>query len=184
MIRKRGAVFAAVMAVLLFVSAGFTGCSSQENGKSEKEEQTREETGKEEKADTADKKKEPVSVTAPEKSDASREPGKDSGEAKSSPNAPETSDPKDKGTNSGEQEMPEQKEQDTDSADTVSDDDLTIEEYVEKYGEEKALEKYGEVPFNKYYLRPKEAREKEAEQQENEILEYSGTVDENTDGVQ
>ena len=94
MIRKRGAVFAAVMAVLLFVSAGFTGCSSQENGKSEKEEQTREETGKEEKADTADKKKEPVSVTAPEKSDASREPGKDSGEAKSSPNAPETSDPK------------------------------------------------------------------------------------------
>ena len=51
---------------------------------------------------------------------------------RSSPNAPETSDPKDKGTNSGEQEMPEQKEQDTDSADTVSDDDLTIEEYVEK----------------------------------------------------
>ena len=80
--------------------------------------------------------------------------------------------------------MPEQKEQDTDSADTVSDDDLTIEEYVEKYGEEKALEKYGEVPFNKYYLRQKEAREKEAEQQENEMLEYSGTVDENTDGVQ
>ena len=67
-------------------------------------------------------------MTAPEKSDASREPGKNSGEAKSSPNAPETSDPKDKGTNSGEQEMPEQKEQDTDSADTVSDDDLTIEE--------------------------------------------------------
>ena len=62
MIRKRGAVFAAVLAVLLFVSAGFTGCSSKENGKSEKEEQTREETGKEEKADTADKKKEPVSV--------------------------------------------------------------------------------------------------------------------------
>ena len=55
---------------------------------------------------------------------------------------------------------------------------------MEKYGEEKALEKYGEVPFNKYYLRPKEAREKEAEQQENEMLEYSGTVDENTDGVQ
>ena len=55
---------------------------------------------------------------------------------------------------------------------------------MEKYGEEKALEKYGEVPFNKYYLRQKEAREKEAEQQENEILEYSGTVDENTDGVQ
>lgn len=40
-----------------------------------------------------------------------------------------------------------------------SDDDLTIAEYVSKYGEEKALEKFGEVDFNKYYMRSKEAAE-------------------------
>lgn len=62
---------------------------------------------------------------------------------------------------------------------------MSIDEYVEKYGEEKALEKYGEVPFNKYYLRPKEAREKiEEEEREKGTEEDSESAEQNTDETQ
>lgn len=62
---------------------------------------------------------------------------------------------------SGELQPSEHSESVSEPSDPVSGDeeDMSIPEYVEKYGEEKALEKYGEVPFNKYYLRPKEAKE-------------------------
>ena len=49
MIKKRGIVLAASMAVLLFAVTGLMGCSSKENDKSDKKTETREETGKEEK---------------------------------------------------------------------------------------------------------------------------------------
>lgn len=62
---------------------------------------------------------------------------------------------------------------------------MSIDEYVKKYGDEKALEKYGEVPFNKYYLRPKEAREKmEEEEREKGTEEDSGSAEQNTDETQ
>lgn len=51
MIKKRGIVLAASMAVLLFAVTGLMGCSSKENDKSDKKTETREETGKEEKTD-------------------------------------------------------------------------------------------------------------------------------------
>lgn len=44
MIKKRGIVLAASMAVLLFAVTGLMGCSSKENDKSDKKTETREET--------------------------------------------------------------------------------------------------------------------------------------------
>ena len=43
MIKKRGIVLAASMAVLLFAVTGLMGCSSKENDKSDKKTETREE---------------------------------------------------------------------------------------------------------------------------------------------